>query len=51
MLSLPLESLDLLQSLRVNVLHLLLLLGLPLVDALMTRAPRGLCALRHVCAT
>lgn len=48
MLSLPLESFDLLQSLRVNVLYLLLLLGLPLVDTLLACAPGGLGALRHM---
>ena len=48
MLSFPLESFDLLQSLRVNVLYLLLLLGLPLVDTLLARAPWRLGALRHM---
>ena len=48
MLSLPLKSLYLLEGLRVNVLNLFLLLGLPLVDTLLTSAPGGLGAVRLV---
>ena len=48
MLSLPLKSLYLLECLRVNVLDLFLLLGLPLVDTLLTSAPGGLGAVRLV---
>ena len=48
MLSLPLKSFYLLEGLRVNILDLFLLLGLSLVDTLLTSASGGLGAVRRV---